>query len=67
MRQNYLAGLVDGLDMGNNTKVETLLFDTFQIKKHVFHEIILYYVLISFSYLLGGNYEDWFAGNACIL
>jgi hypothetical protein len=67
MWQNYLAGLVDGLDMGNNTKVETLLFDTFQIKKNVFHVIILSYGLISFSYFLGGNYEDWFAGNACIL
>ena len=46
MRRNYLAGLVDGLDMGNNTKVETLLFDKFQKKNMYF--MVSFYIMSSF-------------------
>lgn len=46
--RNYLAGLVDGLDMGNNTKVEKLLFNTFKkIKKtwlSWYHSLMAYFL-----------------------
>jgi glycerol-3-phosphate dehydrogenase len=51
--RNYLAGLVDGLDMGNNTKVEKLLFNTFKKikKKHGFRGITVLWPISFFLFL----------------